>query len=98
MCCVAEVNNWAIFFEDRRGNIVTINRECYHGMLVSFFFLELRKKTWFQQDEATPHTTNVILECLKKIGERVISHRGQILWLPWSLDLSPPDFFFYIGM
>ena len=52
--------------------------------------------TWFQQDGATPHTTNASLAACKELFPgRVISRRGDIQWPPRSPDLSQLDFFFW---
>ena len=52
--------------------------------------------TWFQQDGATPYTTNASLAACKELFPgRVISRRGDIQWPPRSPDLSQLDFFFW---
>lgn len=90
------------FFENENGRTVSVDANRYEDMLKSFFFLQMRQKrvrirnTWFQQDGATPHTTNSVLDCLKKkFGERLISRRTDFVWPPRSPDLTPCDFFLW---
>ena len=49
----------------------------------------------YQQDGATPHTSNVSLEYLRRYfpGDRLISRRTDNPWPAHSPGLSPPDFF-----
>ena len=52
-----------------------------------------RKKYWFMQDGARPHTTNDCLTFLnEKFNNRVISDRLDLFWPPKSPDLNPLDF------
>lgn len=88
------------FFEDQRGNSVTVNTERYTAMLRNFFFPQLSEfrgynsATWFQQDSATCHTSNESLAVAKEMfAGKLISRRGDIPWPPRSPDLTPPDFF-----
>src|SRR5277367_1609163 len=70
-------------------------------MLETFVLPELRRhrelrRTWFQQDGATPHTTNISIHLLQQnFPGRLISKRGDIEWPPRSPDLNPPDFFLW---
>jgi len=49
---------------------------------------------WFQQDGATCHTSRETMDFLRQhFPRRLISLRGDIEWPPWSLDLSPCDYF-----
>ncbi len=72
------------FFYDS-GCTVTVNAECYTNMLI-FFFLRItlkaccnKKKTWFQQDGATQHSTNAVLKTLKeKFGQCVIFYQKTL--------------------
>ena len=90
-----------LFFEEG-GKTVTINT----GDISRFFrcfWEELEKlykgylpKFWFQQDGATPHTSNKSLEWIKDhFGSRVISRRCEHQWAPYSPDLSPLDFYLW---
>lgn len=90
------------FFEDQRGNSVTVNTERYTAMLRNFFFPQLSEfrgynsATWFQQDGATCHTSNESLAVAKEMfAGKLISRRGDIPWPPRSPDLTPPDFFLW---
>ena len=69
------------FFERNRVN-VTVNSERYVEVLDKFW-IELQRRfnstlnrQWFQQDGATPHTTNVSIEWLKQhFKKRIVSRR-----------------------
>ena len=73
-----------------------------------FFLPALRRKRvpmrvqWFQQDGATPHTTDEVLTFLHRhFNRRVISNRypdlfnAGLKWPPTSPDLNPCDFFLW---
>ena len=85
------------------GNTVTVNKERYVEILEKFkielenrWSLSTRKKFYFQQDGATPHTSNLSLDWLQRnFQKRVISRKTQFEWAPHSPDLSPPDFFLW---
>jgi len=58
------------FFENERGNAVTVNAERYIEMLQTFFLPELRdyntdENTLFQQDGATSHTARISIDVLR---------------------------------
>jgi len=89
------------FFEDAGAN-VTVNSQRYLDMLKTFFIPELRRNrvsmnsAYFQQDGATSHTTNEVLEFLKKhFKDRIISRRSDFCWPARSPDLTPLDFFLW---
>ena len=96
---------WAGFSETVRLPLViletTLNSDVYMDMLKKHVipFLEKNKvldKIIFQQDGATPHTSERVLEFLKdsfKAG--IISNKSEIQWPPSSPDLSPLDFFLW---
>ena len=45
---------------------------------------------WFQQDGATCHTDAATLYVLRPVFEdRIISCRADVVWPPWSCDLTP---------
>ena len=90
------------FFENHRGQTVTVNSERYAQMLTHFFRPELQnneyfnRNTWFQQDGATAHTANVSMNAVRELfPEKNISRNGTIPWPPRSPDLSPCDFFLW---
>ncbi|CAK1589781.1 unnamed protein product [Parnassius mnemosyne] len=90
------------FFENERGQTVTVNSERYAEMISDFFRLELQnspycnRNTWFQQDGATAHTANVAMSAVRELfPEKIISRNGTIPWPPRSPDLSPCDFFLW---
>ena len=54
------------------------------------------QRTWFQQDGATSHTSNVSLPRVREIFPgKLISRRGDINWPSRSPDLTPMDFFLW---
>lgn len=90
------------FFENARGQNVTVNTERYVAMLEGFLAPELENsrivnsRTWFQQDGATCHTSNDSMAVVKQMFPgRLISKRGDIPWPPRSPDVTPPDFFLW---
>ena len=90
------------WFEDEDGRAVTINTGGYIQTLEKFW-QQLgqrddldREKQWFQQDGATPHSSNASLEWLRlHFGTRLIGRRLGVQWAPHSPDLSPLDFFLW---
>ena len=55
-----------------------------------------RDDQWFQQDGATPHTSNHTLDSLReRFQERLISRKCDIEWTPHSPDLNPPDLYLW---
>lgn len=90
------------FFEDERGQAVTVNSDRYTTMLRGFFFPQLHQfepfneRTWFQQDGATCHTSNESMVVVNEMFEgKLLSRRGDIPWPPRSPDLTPCDFFLW---
>lgn len=87
------------FFENERGEAVTVNAERYSVMLRTFLFpqlpqYDLNDETLFQQDGATSHTARVSMHLLNDVfPNRLISRNGPIPWPPRSPDLSACDFF-----
>lgn len=51
----------------------------------------------FQQDGAPPHCSDRTLQYLRKYfpGDQLISRMTDNPWPPYSLDLSPPDYFLW---
>ena len=86
-------------FEDDKELSVTINTERY----VQVFWTALgrwrggvRVLQWFQQDGATPHSSNESLAWLQqRFPDRLISRRCDPQWSPHSPDLNPPDFYMW---
>ena len=90
------------WFEDDNEHSVTINTEWYIQVLGKFRTAlgwrrgVVRVLQWFQQDGATPHTSNESLAWLQqRFLDRLISHRCDPQWSPHSLDLNPPDFYMW---
>ena len=83
---------------------MTVNAERYIEMMRRKFVPALRRKAdidmntvVFQQDGAVPHCPNRTLEYLRQYfpGDRLILHRTDNLWPPYSPDLNPPDYFLW---
>ena len=90
------------YFFEENGKPLTINTERYLKVLDQFWkqlkkdYPEKYKYMWFQQDGATPHTSDISLQWLKeRFNSRIVSRRSTIQWPPHSPDLSPPDFFLW---
>jgi len=88
------------FFENARGDAVTVNGDRYRGMLTNYFWHQLDnigiEDMWFQQDGATCHTARETMQLLHtKFPGRVISRFGEQNWPPRSCDLTPLDFFLW---
>ena len=89
-------NHRAIFFT---GNV---NGEIYLEMLRTYYIPALKKKkvdfskTFFQQDGATVHCTDDVLQYLEQnFGKNIISRKCEFSWPPYSPDLNPLDFFLW---
>ena len=90
------------WFEDETGRPQTVNTERYVAVLRKFW-ASLgrcrgidRDEQWFQQDGATPHTSNDSLVWLKeRFQEGLISRKCDVEWAPHSPDLNPPDFYLW---
>ena len=55
-----------------------------------------RDQQWFQQDGATPHTSNVSLAWLREwFDDRLISRRCDVEWAAHSPDVNPPDVYLW---
>lgn len=90
------------WFEDDNEQSVTINTERYVQVLGKFWTALGRRRgvvralQWFQQDGATPHTSNESLAWLRqRFPDRLISRRCDPEWSPHSPDLNPPDFYLW---
>lgn len=86
------------YFEDGRGNTVTVNSERYVQMLRGFLVPQLQllgidvTKTWFQQDGATCHTANDSMAVLRNLFPgKLISRFGDVPWSARSPDLTSCD-------
>ena len=88
------------YFFEEDDVTVTINTARYIKMLKESFLPDLRRQrytlrdTYFQHDNATPHTANATLDYLesKFQKEKIIS---KSLWPPRSPDITPLDFFVF---
>ena len=51
---------------------------------------------WFQQDGATCHTAEAILDVLRPVfKDRIISRRTDVVGPPQSSDLAPSDYYLW---
>ena len=69
-------------------------------MLNKFLFTKIEEQDigniWFEQDGATCHTAEVILNVLRSVFEdRIISRRADVVWPPRSYDLTPLDYYLW---
>jgi len=90
------------WFEDDDGRSQTVNKERDMAVLNKYWASlgrwtrVVRASQWFQQDGATPHTSNETIAWLRQRFEgRLISRRCDVEWAPHSPDLNPPDFYLW---
>ncbi|GFY16829.1 transposable element Tc3 transposase [Trichonephila clavipes] len=88
------------FFKNDECHNVTVNGDRYRAMITNFFIPELDnqdvQELWFQQDDATCHTSRATIDLLKDtFGDRLISRFGPVNWPPRSCDLTPLDYFLW---
>jgi len=87
--------------EDTTHTTLTAKRYCF--MLRTIVIPELKRRLgddfdrcWFQQDGAAPHTAAISRQYLREVfGGRLISLREDLMWPPYSPDLSPLDYWFW---
>jgi len=72
---------------------VTVNSAHYVVMIRNFFTPKLRRcrlnqfRIWFQQDGTTAHTSREAMAELRRLFPgKLISHRGDVPWLPPALQ------------
>ena len=87
------------WFEDENEQPQTVNTERYVAVLRKFWASLGRRRgmdrdqQWFQQEGATPHTSNVSLAWLRKrFDDKLISRRCDVEWAAHSPELNPPRF------
>ena len=88
------------FFENEQGEAIKVNGDRYQAMLNEFLFTKINEEDigniWFQQDDATCHTSEATLDVLRPVFEdRIISHRADVVWPPRSCDLTPLDYYLW---
>ena len=84
------------FFENEQEEAVTVNGDRYRVMLNEFLFTKIEEEDigniWHQQDGATCHTAEAILDVLSPVFEdRIISRRTSVVRSLRSCDLTPLD-------
>ena len=89
----------ARWFEDDNERSVAINTERYVQVLRKFWTALGRRRgvvrvlQWFQQDGATPHTSNELWAWLQqRFPDRLISRRCDPQWSPHSPELKSQIF------
>ena len=90
------------WFEHDDEHAMAVNTERYLQILRKFWASlgqqrrTVRAKQLFQQDGATPHTSNHSLNWLRQLfPDRLISQRCDPDWAPRSPDLNPPDIYLW---
>lgn len=90
------------YFEDGKERPVTVNSANYKELLEQEVIPDIIKKGytpnhfWYQQDNASAHTTEEMLAYLESIFEKkIILNKTTFEWPPNSPDLNPLDFFFW---
>ena len=85
-------------FEDDNEQCVIINTDRHVQVLRKFRTAlgqrieVVRVLQWFQQDGATPHTSNESLAWLNhRFSDRLISRKSDPQWSPFSPNYTPPD-------
>ena len=78
------------FFENKQGEAVIVNADCYWTILNEFFFSKIEEEDigniWFQQDGALCHTVEATLDVLRPVFEyRIISRRADVVWPPLTI-------------
>ena len=87
----------------RDGRTVTVNSQRYIEVINTFsndlrrtLTQYQRRRAWFQQDGAPPHTANDTIEYINELfRRRVIALGSDFEWAPHSPDLNPLDFWFW---
>ena len=91
------------FFENEQAEAITVNVDRYRAMLNTFLFIKIEEEDigniWFQQDGATCHTAEATLDVLRPVFEdRIISRRADVVWPPWSCDLTPLGYYLWASV
>ena len=85
---LAQRYNWAIFFENEQGEVITVNGDRYRVMWNEFLFTKIEEKDigniWFQKDGATCHTAEAILDVLRSAFKDRCS--ADVVWPPRSCE------------
>ena len=93
-------HNWAIFSSKMSKKrplqlMVIVIEPCS----TNFCSQKLKSKIWFQQDGATCHTAEATLDVLCPVfKDRIISRRADVVWPPWSCNLTPLDYYLWVAV
>ena len=90
------------FFENEQVEAVTINGDRYWANFKELLFTKIEQEDigniWFQQDGATCNTAEATLFVLRPVYEdRIISRIADVFWTPRSCDLTPLDYYLWLG-
>ena len=93
-----EASSDHIFLRTRLVKATTVNGARYRDTITRFFLPKLDDidvaDTWFQQDDATCHTANEMIQLPHEtFPGRVLSRFDDQNWPAGSCDLTPLDFF-----
>ena len=88
------------FFENEQGEEFKVNGDRYRTTLNEFLFTKIEKKDinniYFQEDGSTCHTAEATLCVLRPdFEDRIISRRADVVWPPWSCDLTLLDYYLW---
>ncbi|KAG0438733.1 hypothetical protein DMUE_2896 [Dictyocoela muelleri] len=93
-CGILASRVYGHYFFEKDNSTVTVTGERYRTMIKEFRIPELERENiyhmWFQQDEASAHTSRETMALLKySFPNRFISRLGDISWPTRSIDLTP---------
>ena len=87
MRILVQRHNWA----KEQGEAVTVNGDRYRAMLNEFLFTKIEEE---DIGNYFGHTAEATLDVLRSVFEdRIISHITEVVWPPWSWDLTPLDYY-----
>ena len=93
-------HNWDIFLRKLAMRGRYSQWRLLSGHVERILFIKIEEEDignmWFQQDGATCHTVEATLDVLRSVFEdRIISRRADVVWPPWSCDLTPLDYYLW---
>ena len=97
MRILVQRHNWPFFFENEQGVVVKVNGDRYRSMLNEFLFTKIEEEDidniWFQ------HAVKATLDIMCPVfEEHIISHRADVVWLHWSCDFTPLDYYLWAAV
>ena len=93
MRILVQSHNWAIFLRYSQWRSLS-------SILNKFLFTEIEEEDidniWFQQNGATCHTAEALLDVLRPVFEdRIISRKADVVWPSRSCYLIPLDYYLW---